>query len=234
MRARAAENRRLPLSTNLRLALILGVTVFLAWHPGMLMPAQPFWPGAAHEAIALLVVATVVAVWFAPRGVTFVLALLASGALGLTGRHVYDHDLVGMAMLVVPPLLLAALVATEAVRPPRCWPWLPTAIGAATVLFYLQYVVADQSPRLSSMAGSAGTVVYVGLLAAVFLWLVTDARPLLALVIAFGLAIEPDVLFGALRFGVSTAQSIWVLAPVALAAFAVLRMRRKDVVAAPR
>ena len=46
--------------------------------------------------------------------------------------------------------------------------------------------------------------------------------------------IEPDVAFGALRYGASGPQAIVALVPVVLAALALLRMRRKAVVAAPR
>jgi hypothetical protein len=230
MRARSAENRRLPLGTNLRLALILGATIYLAWHPVTLMTVQPFWPGAAYEACALLMIATIVATWFAPRAVTIALALVTAVALGLLARHLDGQTLAAVAQFILAPLALAAAVATEPVRPPRCWLWLPAAAAATSVFIYLQ----DHSGRLSSIAGSAGTLMYFGLLAAVFLWLVTDARPLLAVVIALGLAIEPDVMFEALHYGVSTAQCIVALVPLVLGALAVLRMRRKVVVAAPQ
>jgi|HubBroStandDraft_5_1064220.scaffolds.fasta_scaffold23222_3 hypothetical protein len=234
MRARSAENRRLPLGTNLRLALILGLAIFLALHPATLMTVQPFWPGAAYEACGLLMIATIVATWFAPRAVTIAIALVTAVALGLLARHMDGRNLAGVASFILAPVALAAAVATEPVRPPRSWLWLPAAAGVSSILVYLQNAVVDLSARLSSIAGSAAAVIYLGLLAAIFVWLVTDARPLLALVIALGLAIEPDVAFGALRYGASGPQAIVALVPVVLAALALLRMRRKAVVAAPR
>jgi hypothetical protein len=241
LRARSAQHRRLPLGTSLRLVLMLGLVLWLAAIPSTAMNFVPLWPGAAYETCALLLAATIVAPWFARRGVTISLALVTAVALGLLAYHVYEpHPVIGsvtyapvlpliidVARFVVPPLALAAVVAAEPVRPPRCWLWLPGAMAAAFALLYTGARL-DISPLASSIAGIAGTVILWGLLCAIVLWLAADARPAIALVIALELAVAPDLVFQAIG-GYASATSHFVLlalVPLAVGALAIVRLRR--------
>jgi hypothetical protein len=241
LRARSAQNGRLPLGTSLRLVLMLATVLWLAAIPSTAMHYEPFWPGAAYETCALLLVATIVAPWFARRGVTISLALVTAVALGLLAYHVYEpHPVIGsvtyvalpslfieVARFVVPPLALAAVVAAEPVRPPRCWLWLPGAMAAAFALFYTGARVYF-SPLASSITGTAGTVILWGLLCAIVLWLAVDARPAIALVIALELAVAPDLVFQAMAGSAATSHAVLLaLVPLAAGALAMVRLRRK-------
>jgi hypothetical protein len=227
---RSRQNRGLSLRTNVRLALILGTVLSLAFAPSTLMSFVPFWPGAAYEAIALLLVATIVAPWFAHRGVSVALALLSAVALGGLAYHASGHDAVWVAQYTVPPLALAVAVAVGPVRPPRCWLWLPAVAAVAAALFYSQNMPAVVfSPLRSEVAGLAATVILFGLLTVIVAWLVVDARPALALVIALVVVVDPDVVFAAAFGGASTTQYLAAVAPLAVGGVGALRLRRAAV-----
>ncbi len=226
LRARSAENRRLPFGTSLRLAVILGVTLWLARMPATLMHFEPFWARPAYVIFALLLVATLAAIWFARRGVTIVLALATAVAVGLLTRHVYVQNAGAIVVFAPPPLLLAAIVAAEPVRPPRCWIWLPAGFVTASTLLYLQDL-ADQHPTVSAAAGDAATLIMLGLVAAIVLWLITDARPLVAFAIALALAVDPGVAVNAMHGWATGAQGFVALVPLAVGALVAVRLRQK-------
>lgn len=242
LRARHAENGRLPFATNMRLVLMLGIVLWLAAIPSTVMNFAPLWPGAAYLTCALLLAVTIAAPWFAHRGITISLALATAVALGLLAYHVYEpHPVTGavtyaavlplvidVARFVVPPLVLAAIVAAEPVRPPRSWLWLPGAMAVAFALLYTGARV-DFSPLASSITGSAGTVILWVLLCAVAAWLATDTRPAIALVIALELAIAPDLVFQAAAGYARASSRVVLLALIPLAAgmLASVRLRRK-------
>jgi hypothetical protein len=226
LRARSAENRRPSFGTSLRLAVILGAALWLARMPATVMHFEPFWTRPAYAICALLLVATLVAIWFARRPVTIVLALVTAVAIGLLTRHVDGQNAGAIAVFVLPPVLLAAVVAAEPVRPPRCWIWLPAGFVTASALLYLQDL-AYQHPTVSAAAGDAATLIMLGLVAAIVLWLVTDARPLVAFVIALALAVDPGVALSAARGWVTTMQGFVALVPLAVGALVAVRLRQK-------
>jgi len=231
LRARSAQNRRLPLGTSLRLTLILGAVLWLSAMPATtLMHYEPFWPRGVYAAYALLLVATIAAPWFTPRGVTISLALVTAVALGLLAYHdgYGPQSPVGLASFVVPPLVLAAAAGAEPLRPPRSWLCLPGAMAVAATLFYSQDMVV-RTAEASSIAGTAGTVIEFGLLGATALWLTADARPAIALVIAFELAAAPNIVAAAVEGNGRTSHIVMMLAVLAAGGLAIVRIRRKAV-----
>jgi hypothetical protein len=229
--ARAARNLTHPLATRLRLALLLAAALGLAANPSYrwlwwVNGTQPSGPGGAAFAIcAVLAGATVVAPWLARRSVTICLALIAALALGLLAYHAGFRY--GVALYVVPPLALAAVVAKEPTRPPRCWLAIPVAgFLASALLFFVQSLV-DYSPGLSSAVGIVGTILVDGIGCAVLLWLAVDARPAIAVAIVLEGFYGLPGLGYALRYGWDTpgVTSRALLIPLAAAVLAMIRLR---------
>jgi hypothetical protein len=188
------------------------------------MSVEPFWPGARYGICALLIVATVVAIWFAHRGVTIALALITAIALGLLAHHVGGA---GVAEFVVPPLVLAVAVAAERVRPPRSWLCLPAAAAVGSALSYIQIMTTEVFPGQNAIVEVATELAFIGLLAAILLWLTTDERPALALVFGLALAIEPDFALAAVRGSATIQECVAAVTPLALGALAALILRRR-------
>lgn len=228
VRARAARNRQLPLATSLRLALILGAALWLAVSPiyrELWFPGGAPLPGAVYAASALLLAATFAAPWFARRGFAISLALIAALALGALAYYV-AHFRFGVALFVVPPLALAAGLAAEPVRPPRCWLWIPGSAFAGSALFFIQPQVANA--MASSIVGIADTVIVVCVVCATLLWLAADARLAIALVIWCEWLIPAGVARAVLNGARVTAVTYAVvLVPLAVAGLAIVRLRRK-------
>jgi len=232
LRARAAQNRQLPLAASLRLALLLAASLWLAASPLDAMWASQSGtplPGLVYAAFALLLVATSTAPWFADRRVTIPLALITAVALGLNAYYRGYGPQFGWAaaLFVVPPLVLAAVVAAEPVRPPRCWLWIPGSAIVASALFFIQYLVA-YSARASSIIGIAATVIEYGIVCATLLWLTVDARPAIALVILGEWLVAPGLAFSATD-GARLTGSYYaaLVAPLAIGGLAIVRLRRK-------
>jgi hypothetical protein len=226
LRARSAANRQLPFGTNLRLAVILGVALWLSRMPAAQMHVEPFWTRPAYAICALLVVATLAAIWFARRGVTIGLALVTAVAIGLLTRHVDGQNAGAIAVFVLPPVVLAAVVAAEPVRPPRSWIWLPAGFLTASALLYLQDL-GFLHPTGSAAVGDGATLIMLGLVAAIVLWLITDARPLVAFIVALALAVDPGVALAAVDGWVTGPQGVVVLVPLAVGALVAVRLRQK-------
>jgi hypothetical protein len=200
LRVRAAANRQQPAVTSLRLTLLLAAVLWLSWDPyGLLWFLDVSPRGEALSLLAgLLVAATVAAPWFAPSGVTVLLAAGTAAALGLAYDHVdQPPSLVYLAPHVIPPLALAIAAAAGPARPPRAWLWLPGALLTASVLLYAQHMVI--STLASSIIGFAGGGIAYGILAATVLWLAVDVRPAIALLIGWEWLLGPAAAFAAVR-----------------------------------
>ena len=137
--ARAARNRRLGGKANLRLALLLGMSLYLSFYFAPLAwSALGFVPGDGASWLTDTTLAAGLAValapWLGSRVATAALAVPA-GALvaygGLSGSHGGETTMWVAELLI----LMAALAALSGgpVRLPRSWLWLPGAFPLALV-----------------------------------------------------------------------------------------------------
>jgi hypothetical protein len=144
LKARAAQNRRLSTAANLRVAVMAGVSLFLAMLAGEYLasfasafgPHGPsvsgwsVWPAALA---GLFIAAAVVLAWTAPR-----IIVLASAVAAAAAVSVFDFAIAGrlIAPAVTQAMCLAALVALvpRTARPSRRWLWLMGAVAGMAVL----------------------------------------------------------------------------------------------------
>jgi hypothetical protein len=188
--ARAARNRRPGVRANLRLALLIGISIYLSAEFGLTLAGVVlgFFPGEGRfwltDTQLALGAAVALAPWLGSRAAATALAIPA-GALVAYGDLRVSHG--GAATMSVAELLIvmAVLAALSGgpVRLPRSWLWLPGA-----------FPLAPAAGRLLSLLHLLGTgpdlLVYLELGALLLLavvvvcWLVTDARPAFALCLA--------------------------------------------------
>jgi hypothetical protein len=200
VRARAARNRRLSTTANLRLALLLGLSIFLPFTVnGFLAGLEVGYSGFHWLPIAagLLSVAAALAPWLGRRTVTTAIVLPAAAVLayqihGESFRLPFQErpELEAwIAVMLVAMVALAALSGGPG-RLPRSWLCLPCVPLAALAVGGL----LRSSGEYSSIANYFHEYVFttedipeyaILLLAAVVAcWLVTDARPAFGLVVA--------------------------------------------------
>ena len=189
VRARAAVNRRLSTTANLRLALLLGLSIFLAFNVNAYLGGEEVGYSGVHwlaVAAGLLSVAAALAPWLGRRTVTTAIVLPAAALLAYQmHREIFNESPIlrpemeaWLAGMLVAMAALAALSGGPR-RLPRSWLWLPCVPLA---------VMAAGSLLRASGHDLLFTIIYLPdyalplLAAAVACWFVTDARP------AFGLA----------------------------------------------
>jgi len=188
--ARAARNCRPGVKANLRLALLLGISIYLSFDFGLTLAATVlgFLPGGGASwltiAGAALGLAVTLAPWLGSRPVTTALAIPA-GALTAYGELRQTHGSETTISVAELLLVLAALAALSGgpVRLPRSWLWLPGAFPLALVagpLLSLLHVLGP-GPDLQGYL-ELGALVLLAVV--VICWLVTDARPAFALCLA--------------------------------------------------
>ncbi len=226
LRARAALNRRLTTTANLRIAVLVGAAAYLAFSAvaylrvGVLILTGP---NAAHRvgwpalAVGVLVGVAVAMAWVSSRrALPVTAALVAAVAVSLTGS--WHHSLFGWPVAELACLAVLALLAGRAERPGRSWLW---AVGLGAAL-----------PLVGSFVPRAGTLVF-GILLVVLaivgvLWVVIDARPAIAAAV-FLLAFWLPSGIDNLASGAGIAAGVPLLALViAVAAVAVWRLRRQS------
>jgi hypothetical protein len=191
VRARAARNRRLSTTANLRLALLLGLSIFLAFNVNRYLAGEEVGYSGVHWlaiAAGLLSVAAALAPWLGRRTVTTAIVLPAAALLAyqIHRESLNESPILRPEMEAWLAGMLVAMAALAALsggprRLPRSWlwlPWVPLAVLAAgdllrasghDLLFTLIYL-PDYALPLSA--------------AAVACWFVTDARPAFGLVAA--------------------------------------------------
>jgi hypothetical protein len=185
--ARAASNRRPGVKANVRLALLLGISIYLSFVFGLALAgnARGFLAGDGASwlttATAALGVAVALAPWLGSRATATALAIPA-GALFAYGDLKANHGSAVTMSVAELLIVLAALAALSGgpVRLLRSWLWLPCAFPLVLVagrLLSLQHV-------LGPVLGSLELDVLVLLAVVVVCWLVTDARPAFALCLA--------------------------------------------------
>ena len=172
--ARAARNRSLGVRASLRLALLLGLSIFVSFTIAREFDFEETrWLTAAA---AVLGTVAALAPWLGNRKAATVLVIPAA-ALVLYEPARYPFVPVPLAYTAVLLIALGALVALSGGSPslPRSWSLLPAAVPAGIVAAH------------GSFAREEGLTEYaLLLLAAVAVgWLATDARPALGLSVGF-------------------------------------------------
>ena len=234
LKARAAQHRRLSTAANLRLAMLLGVAIYLGLaaagylddfvYTGIRPLAAPLFGPSGWPALlaGLLLLAAVLAAWLGRRAAIMATALAAGAAVIYVGL---SEAAVGFSLgrFLCQLLCVAALIrlAGRPERPARAWLWLVGVIVAAPILpgFIQRFIYW---PYLG-----AGLVLCV-LIGAVA-WIGIDARPAVALATYLMLFAVPVMLEN-----LATGASNWFDNPSALvaaviAALAIWRLRRQSV-----
>jgi hypothetical protein len=240
--ARADRNRRPSVSANLRLALLLGVSVYVSFSTAAPWIWAISYPRDGWRLLLdmnPLALAAALAPWLGSRAATAALAVPA-GVVAAYGDLTGIRNTVEIITLAEFLIVMAALVALSGgpVRLPRSWLWLPCAFPVAVAAGRL--LSAGRVPTPSLVAGMVlGTL---SLLAVVVVcWLVTDARPAFALCIAalleavgtilVDLGFDNPLVPGERGFFLSQLEFfLWVFAivlPVWLPAAWLLLLRRK-------
>lgn len=233
LRVRAARNRQLSLAANLRLAALLAAALWLgdsvaayldfAIHPGNYdeLPAVSSVLFAACAAGACLAIASA---WLWRRSVTVSLALAVTAASALAGGQAHSlGNLLSDVRLIGPPLALAALAAGKD-RPPRSWLWMPAAFLIAPLPALFANLVGRFLPATYAIFPA---VIFFGALGITLLWLVTDARP----VIALGMYLEVLYVLASLAIAprltdaLTAGQGVIIALLAAVLAGAALRIR---------
>jgi hypothetical protein len=200
--ARAARNRRPGVKANLRLALLLGMSIYLS--AGFCLPlvwnVLGFWPGGSVSLLTTTTLAlgsgAALAPWLGSRVATTALAVPA-GALYAYQELRGFHDITTVMSLAQMLIVMAALTALSGgpARLPRSWLWLPCAFPLALAAGRLLH--PRQGPDLATYLEFDVLVV---LAVVVVCWLVTDARPAFALCLAVLLQVVMTALID-LTFG---------------------------------
>ena len=187
--ARATRNGRLGVKANVRLALLLGISIYLSFCFGLTAAlalaqrALGFLAGDEASwlvtAAAVLGVAAALAPWLGSRAAVTALAIPA-GVLFAYAELSRTHGEATTMSVAEFLILLAALAALSGgpVRLPRSWLWLPCAFPLGLVAGSLLSPRDVLGPDLEALG------LLVLLVLVVVCWLVTDARPALALCLA--------------------------------------------------
>jgi hypothetical protein len=227
LRARAAVNRRLTTAANLRIAVIVGTTAYVAFSAlaylrvALLVLTAP--TGRAYPAgwlllaVAALVASTVAVVWVSIRRAAL-LAVTIAAAAGVSLAGAWRPAAFGWPVTELACLATLAVLAGRGERPGRRWLWLVLLVGAM--------------PVVAGLMPAAGTYVFGTLLVALgivsVLWVVIDARPAIATA-AFLLAFWLPSGIDNLSMGNGIAAGVPLLAIITVVtAIAVWLLRRQS------
>ncbi|HYK27359.1 MAG TPA: hypothetical protein VEV61_05275 [Streptosporangiaceae bacterium] len=245
IRARAAENGRMTTAANLRLAVLLGIVLYL--EPVAVSDAEDFAQttgrtsglytgphGVPALLAALLLAATIILVWVRRRPILIGAATAAVGAVAYSGLfqgELSDSQFsAGMDVGVVTTqlLCLAALMVLASWNERRAWGWLWMTVAIVAVFtlpFFFQTLV--HQPHI-------GLFLILGLLVVLAAWTVTDARPLVAVCTYYLIASMPMMLGGAIAGvgGWFYDPVVWIFAVIT--GLAVWRLSRQSVLRTKR
>jgi hypothetical protein len=245
LKARAAENRQRTAGANLRAAVMAGLAMYLAlfvasYSYGAVQRFTsaaltstgghfPSWTGWLALAAAVLLGATVVLAWTAPRAIVLPAAVAACTAVVALGLGIGGPAAVlGIRLIQVPVLIGLALLAPRTGHPSRHWLWLPAVIAVSSAILEL--------------GAGFGWFAYWGLVspwaplfvlfAAGILWIGIDARLIVAMLTYFAItALQMPVI--EISSGFWALSSLpFLLVVVAFAAPAVWMLRRQSAQAA--
>jgi hypothetical protein len=217
LQARAAQNRQLTPSANLRIAVMTGVSIYLVMIAAEYIGTWVIDPGPFRYewrviAVGLAILTAVLPAWIAPRRLAALIVLAAATAIYFVGGD--DVQFWSWISLVVS-LAAIVLLAPRSARPPRAWLWLIGAFAVAVV---------------ATIYGSAGFLPEIAPLIALGVvsvaWIVIDARLAVA-VATFMLTFYVER--AAVYFNAAVLP--YVLATVAIAVLPVWLLRRQS---APR
>jgi hypothetical protein len=232
LRARGSQDRRLSIPGNLRLAALLGCTIFLSftavddagrigWRAGVSW--QPL-------ILAVLILTAAVLPWLAGRKAAALGAAAAGTATVACSLSSFiptwnpNQDLyaahppgAGNAMqilVVLIPLAALVLLARGTERPPLLWLWLPGLVIALAVPAVAQWV-AMHAVSFSQPDPYLWLVPFGVAIA----WIGIDARPAIGLAAGFSLwlgqALVTNLCFGGPTFnwGPAAAENWWFISP---------------------
>lgn len=212
LQVRAAQNRRLSMAANLRVAAMLGCVLYLSfsfyvvaglplWYLGAgLGPRTESYP---HLAFAAGLLGCTALLLLRPGGRTGAIATIVAVAALIAGTVslVIGTPVATTIDLILPAVLVLAVLAVVshgAERLPRLWLWPPGLVVAVAVL----------APVASSLSFAGYSHL---LLAPPYLWettaflalagIVVDARPAIGVAIFLGLAASMTVISTWLAFG---------------------------------
>jgi hypothetical protein len=224
LKARAAQNRRLTSADNLRIAVMVGVALYLSVWIGVDLRTAALdfsLPGMVWPAllVGLPLAAALVLAWTAPRIVVLAGALPAAVAVGyfvLVRTHLIGPAVVQLASLAG----LVALISRTA-RPSRRWLWLVGVVVAPAVLPF-PHTYLGYFERLYS--GALVLAIFV----ISILWAVIDARLIVAIITYLALTVvQSDLAIVTHGFGIYS-QIPPLLIVAAVAALAVWLLRRQS------
>lgn len=180
--ARADRNRRPGIRENVRLALVLGISIYLGSYFGLALAGTVlgFFPGQTWHTITTLALGTAVALapWLGSRAATTALAVPAGVLVAYWDLSGSSFTITSVAEQLIVMAALAALSGGP-VRLPRSWLWLPCVFSL--VLAAGRVLSLQRTPRLEASL-ELGALLLLAVV--VVCWLVTDARPALALCVA--------------------------------------------------
>jgi hypothetical protein len=232
LKARAAQNKRLTTAGNLRVAVMVGVALYLSvWVASYVNSAAIDLAVKSQSAIrwsawpavltAVPIAATVVLAWTAPRLVVLAGALPAAAAVCYF--VLVRGQLLGPAVFQLAALVGLVALTPRTTRPSRRWLWLLGAITAAVLL-----------PALGTGYGYLGYFERLTLLAIAvvsFVWIGIDARLTLAVVTYFTLTVmQLEILPFALGPGLSWLFPLLIAAAIAVLALWLLRRQSASTV----
>ncbi len=224
LKARAAQNRQLTTADNLRIAVMVGIALFLSVWIGVDLRTAALdfslpgmvWPTLL---VGLPLAAALVLAWTAPRIVVLAGTLPAAVAVGyfvLVRTHLIGPAVVQLAALAG----LVALISRTA-RPSRRWLWLVGVVVVPAVLPF-PHTYLGYFERLYS--GALVLAIFV----ISILWAVIDARLIVAIITYLTLTVvQSDLAIVTQGFGIYS-QIPPLLIVSAVAALAVWLLRRQS------
>jgi hypothetical protein len=239
LRARAARNRRLSVTTRLRLAVLLGVSIYLGAVAGAdlgglvaISPRVLSHPGGWLPLLAgLLTAAAVLVSWLARRTVIVIAAALAAAAAAASGFWL-GSPVLHQTVSVLVSLAVLAVLAGRAQLPPRGWLWLPALAAAASLLewaavaYPLGASLGSWPLFLFMVSAPSYLMIFIAVVCAA--WVGIDARPALGVIVCLALTGWPTLIRAEIGggTGLGLALALWPLIAIVLALLAVLALWR--------
>jgi hypothetical protein len=235
LKARAAQNRQRTVGANLRPAIMAGLAMYLLYwvaayadvifrplvSSSVHVPASTVWNAAV---VALLVAATVVLAWVAPRA-----AALAGASAASVADVTFAWAFGGPAAILGPRLIqLLALAAIAALsprpgHPSRRWLWLPAVMAASVLLLEQGWATWWLSLGYLTPALPLLAMVVIGML-----WVTVDARLLVAVLVYFAATALQFAAIDLSSVSAVLASLPFFLVVLAVAAPAVWLLRRQS------
>ena len=226
LRARAAQNRQRTTAANLRVSVMVGVALFLAfWVARDLssVAGASAWHGWPAALTGLLIATAILLAWTTPRFITLAGALAAAAAVSyfaLARGHLVEPAVIQLVCLAG----LVALIPRTG-RPSRRWLWLVGLIAALVLLAS----VGLGSAHLASFFRTAPAEVMLAVVLGSVLWIAVDARPTIAFITYFVLSLVQSGAASIRIAGYIAAQLLPLLViTAAIAALAAWLLRRQS------